>query len=83
MRVTGMVLKTTVPGFYIFVRVKAIKEYKGITRFCGCDEAEVTRFVRETVETNFRNLPRAVVDKVTGEVSAALLKEMAEELCNP
>ncbi len=78
-----MVLKTVTPGFYIFVRVKAIKEYRGITRFCDCDEAEVTRFVRETVEKNFRNLPKAVVDRVTDEVSAALLKEMVEELCNP
>ncbi len=78
-----MVLKTAIPGFYIFVRVKAIKEYENIAKFCDCDEAEVTRFVRETVEANFRNLPEAVVNRVTDEVSAALLKEMAEELCNP
>lgn len=78
-----MVLKTATPGFYIFVRIKAIQKYKGITKFCDCDEEEVTRFVRETVEANFRNLPRTVVDRVTDEVSAALLREMAEELCNP
>jgi len=79
----GMVLKTATPGLYIFVRVKAIQKYRGIPRFCDCDEEEVTRFVRETVETNFRNLPGVVVDRVAGEVSAALLKEMNEELCNP
>jgi len=82
-RVTGMVLKTATPGFYMFVRIKAIQKYKGIARFCSCDKEEVTRFVRETVEANFRNLPRAVVDRVTNEVSSTLLREMTEELCNP
>jgi len=79
----GTVLKTATPGLYMFVRVKAIQRYEGIAKFCDCDEEEITLFVRETVEANFRDLPRAVVDRVTDEVSAALLKEMTEELCNP
>ena len=82
-RVTGMVLRTATPGLYMFVRVKAIQEYRDVAGLCDCDEAEVTHFVRETVRSNFRNLPKAVVDRITNEVSAALLKEMAEELCNP
>ncbi len=78
-----MVLRTTTPGFYMFVRVKAIQKYMGVAGLCGCDDAEVTHFVRETVRSNFKNLPKAVVDRITNEVSAALLKDMAEELCNP
>ncbi len=82
-RVTGMVLRTAAPGFYMFVRVKAIQKYKGVTKLCGCGAEEVTQFVRETVESNFKNLPRSVVDMVTNEVSNALLREMSEELCIP
>ncbi len=78
-----MVLRTAVPGFYMFVRVKAIQRYGGIAKLCGCDAKEVARFVRETVESNFRNLPGSVVDMVTDEVSNALLREMSEELCAP